>query len=136
MIRERRGLRAGREFQFVDADPMRAVGALVEKINEWGVSKVKVDVIGVGWGIAGRLKELSSRHNPTGAGHTTHHAEVVGVNVAEKATPGNEGRFLNLRAQIWWEVGREYSRLGLWDLTALDDDVIAELSAPSSTIRA
>lgn len=129
VLRERRGMRAGREFSFVDADPMKSVGALVEKINEWGLTKVKVDVIGVGWGLTGRLKELSTRHNPTGAHQCTHHAEVVGINVAEKPSPGSEDKYLNLRAELWW-MARENSRLKLWDLSEVDDDTVAELSAP------
>jgi hypothetical protein len=129
VLRERRGMRAGREFVFVDADPMKAAGALVQHIVEWGLTRVKVDVIGVGWGLVGRLKELSTVHNPTGAQHCTHSAEVIGINVAGKPTPGNEDRFRNLRAELWW-MARENSRLKLWDLSVIDDDTIAELSAP------
>jgi len=129
VLRERRGQRAGREFVFVDADPMRSVGALVEKINEWGLTKVKVDVIGVGWGLAGRLRELSSVHNPAGAtyGETTHSAEVVSFNAAKKAR--DESRFVNRRAEMWWH-GRELSRLQGWDLETVDDDTLQELTTP------
>lgn len=129
ILRERRGMRAGREFVFVDADPMRSVGALIEKINEWGLTRVKVDVIGVGWGLAGRLRELSSTHNPVGAlnGETTHSAEVIGFNAAEKAR--DENRFVNRRAEMWWH-GRELSRLELWDLETVDDDTLQELTTP------
>jgi hypothetical protein len=129
IIRERRGAKTGREFVFVDSDPMRSVGSLVEKINEWGLTKVKVDVIGVGWGLAGRLRELSSAHNPVGAAHgeTTHSAEVVGFNAAEKAR--DETRFVNRRAEMWWQ-GRELSRLGTWDLETVDDDTLQELTTP------
>ena len=131
VIRERRGLRAGREEVFVDADPMRTVGRLVEKINEWGVTRVKVDSIGIGWALTGRLRELSSIHNPAGslAGETTHRAEVVGVNFGERPTEGWEHKFLNKRAEVYWQVGRERSRLRNWDLTDVDDDTIAELTA-------
>lgn len=131
VLRERRGPRAGREEVFRDADPMRAVGRIIEKVNEWGLSRVKVDVIGVGWALAGRLRELSSRHNPIGAaaGETTHAAEIVSVNVASAATGSNAKRFVNKRAQLWWETGRELSRLQTWDLSEVDDDVIAELTA-------
>lgn len=128
VIRERRGVRAGRVSEFRDPDPMRTVGRLVDKINEWGIQKVKIDVIGVGWGVYGRLRELSTKHNQTGV--TTHNAEVVPFNSAEKPTPGNEKKFLNKRAEIWWNVGREYSRLKRWDLSECDDDVIAELTTP------
>jgi hypothetical protein len=130
VLRERRGLRAGREEVFVDADPMRSVGRLVEKINEWGVTRVKIDNIGIGWALTGRLRELSSAHNPSGAlaGECTHAAEVVGVNFGERPTEGREKQYLNKRAEVYWTVGREYSRLRRWDLGAVDDDVIAELT--------
>lgn len=130
VIRERRGMRAGREEVFVDADPMRSVGKLVEKILEWGATRVKVDCIGIGWALAGRLRELSSLHNPVGAqrGETTHSAEVINVNFGAKPTEGKEKRFLNKRAEVYWEVGRELSRLKRWDLGEVDDDVIAELT--------
>lgn len=128
VIRERRGRRAGREEIFVDADPMRTVGRLIEKINEWGVSRVKVDATGIGWALAGRLRELSSRHNSVSR-DTAHSAEVVKVVFSEKPSQGQEKQFLNRRAEIYWTVGRELSRLGQWDLTEVDDDVVHELTA-------
>jgi len=136
VIRERRGPVAGREDIFVDADPMRTAGRLVERVNEWGVRRVKVDSTGLGWGLAGRLRELSSAHNPAGAarGETTHSAEVVPVNFGALPTPGLERKFLNKRAEIWYGVGRELARLGRWDLTEVDDDVVHELTAPKYVI--
>lgn len=131
VIRERRGLRAGREEVFVDADPMRSVGHLARCITEWGVKRVKIDATGIGWGLAGRLRELSSVHNPGGAqrGETTHGAEVVALNFGSGPSPGTEHKFLNKRAEIYWNTGRERSRLRQWDLELVDDDVIAELTA-------
>lgn len=126
VIAERRGMRAGRVETFRSNDPMASVGMLVDCINEWGLQKVKVDTIGVGWGLFGRLRELSLKHNPTG--EWTHDAEVVPINFAEKSA--HPKRFLNKRAEVWWTVGREYSRLQLWDLSTLDDDAIGELTAP------
>lgn len=129
ILRERRGPKLGREAQFVDSDPMKTIGMVVEKIVEWGVQKVIYDTIGIGWALGGRLKELSSVHNPAGAlrGETTHSAEVAAFNAAE--TPRDPKKFLNKRAEMWWH-GRELSRLGLWDLEEADDDVIGELTAP------
>lgn len=129
VIRERRGRRAGREEEFVDADPMRTVGRLVECINRWGIEKVKIDSTGLGWGLAGRLRELSKRHNPTGA--VTHNAEVVAVNFGAGPSEGKEQKFLNKRAELWWNA-RELSRPDTrgWDLTEVDDDVVHELTAP------
>lgn len=129
VIRERRGMRVGRERTFVDSDPMRSVGKIVETLNEWGVERVKVDVIGIGWALTGRLRELSAKHNFEG---TTHNAEVVGVNFAEASI--SPERFINLRAETYWNIGREYSRLGRWDLSEVDDEVFQELTAPSYKI--
>jgi hypothetical protein len=129
VIRERVGMRAGRELTFVDADPMKTVGRLVETINAWGVTRVKVDCIGIGWALTGRLRELSSKHNYM---ESAHHAEVVGINFAEASM--DPKRFINLRAEVWWSIGREYSRLNRWDLAEVDDDVFAELSAPNYEI--
>jgi hypothetical protein len=132
VIYERRGPVAGRVESFRNPDPMATIGQLVERINEWGVTVAKVDVIGVGWALYGRLRELSSKHNPVGArrGETTHSAEIVPVNFSNKPTKSNERRFLNKRAEVWWNVGRENSRLHSWDLTQVTDDIIAELTAP------
>lgn len=126
ILRERRGMKAGREAVFINPDPMQTVAQLVEKIVEWGVTKVNYDPIGVGWALGGRLKELSSMHNPTSP-EVTHHAEVVGVNVANKSS--DPIRFFNKRAELWWR-GRELSRLGLWDLEVIDDDTMHELTTP------
>lgn len=128
VIRARRGDRAWHEEVFIDDDPMRTVGRLVEKINDWGVQRVKIDVTGIGWALAGRLRELSSKHNRSSK-ETTHASEVVRVNFGESPSPGNETKFLNRRAEIYWMIGRELSRLGLWDLTEVEDDVIHELTA-------
>lgn len=130
VIRERRGMRVGRECVFVDSDPMRTIGKIVETINEWGIERIKVDVIGIGWSLTGSLRELSSKHNHSDK--TTHAAEVVGVNFA--AASVDPDRFVNLRAELYWTVGREYSRLGKWDLSSVDDEVFAELTAPSYKI--
>lgn len=128
VIYERRGRRAGRVAEFVDSDPMRTVGLLCERLREWDIKRVKIDSIGIGWGIYGRIRELSAKHSPSGA--TTHNAEVVPINFGAKPTPGRERKYLNKRAEVWWEVGRENSRLSLWDLGSVDEDVLGELTTP------
>jgi hypothetical protein len=120
VIRERRGMKAGRVVDFVSSDPIETAGRIVLTLREWGVTKVKVDSIGIGWAMVGMLRERLS-----GSG-----VEVVPVNFGEGPTPGSKDRFLNLRAQVWWTVGRELSRDRAWDLSAVDMDTIAELTAP------
>lgn len=134
VLRERRGAKVGRVHRWREADPMKLVGEIVVKLNEWGVDRLKCDSIGVGHGCSGRLQELSRRHHPTLDEPGMHAAEVVRVNVSEKSN--YPSRFFNLRAELWWEVGRENSRLQLWDLSeaASDEDeldaLVAELTTP------
>jgi len=133
VIRERRGRRAGREEEFVDADPMRTVARLAERLRDWDVTRVKVDSTGLGWALAGRLRELSSWPNPLAADDRFHNhaAQVVAVNFGAGPTEGLEHQYLNMRAELWWHA-RELSRpdVRTWDLTDVEDDVIAELVAP------
>lgn len=130
VCRLRRGRRAGAVREFVDADPMRTVGLIAEFLREHSVRRVKVDTIGIGWGIYGRLRELSSRHNTALTADTTHSAEVLPVNFGASPPAGSEKKYTNMRAWAHWEIGREYSRLGTWDLAEVDDDVIHELTTP------
>jgi hypothetical protein len=133
----REGDRVKAYKSFVNPDPMQSVALVAEFLREHAVDCAKVDTIGVGWGIFGRLKELSSRNNPTSA-FTTHSADIIPINVAEAATLGNEHRFINKRAEMWWDVGRERCRTKGWDLSGLDrralDDVLHELTMPKYEI--
>lgn len=124
VIVERRGPRLGRVRSWQSGDPMRLVGDLTQLLRDWGCERVKIDVSGIGWGVYGRLRELSSRHNPTG--ETTHTTEVVPVNFASAAS--NKLKYLNKRAELYW-VGRDKCRLGEWDLGGLDEDALAEITA-------
>lgn len=99
-------------------DSMASVGEVVLKLNEWGIVRLKVETDGQGAPVYDRLKELRRE----GA----HSAEVVPVQMGSAARQSE--RFLNLRAEIWWEIGREYSRLKKWDLTNCDDETLAELT--------
>lgn len=118
---------------FVNPDPMQTVGLVAEFLREHEVTCAKIDVIGIGWGIYGRLRELSRLNNPLSP-HTVHGADVIPINVGNSPTMGNEERFLNRRAEMWWDIGREHCRLKLWDLShipsRLADDIIHELTMP------
>lgn len=128
ILRLRQGNVALDEFVFVDADPMRTVGKLCSILQEQGVVRVKVDSTGIGWGIAGRLRELSTRSNPNGK-EPAHDAEVIAVNFANEPPAGFKKKVLNIRAYMHWSIGREYCRSRRWDLSRVDDDTIAELCA-------
>jgi hypothetical protein len=84
--------------------------------------RVKIDSIGVGWGIVGILKSWGAEGK--------HGAVIVGVNVAERA--GMPGKFNSQRAEMWWNgrqllqpiEGRQSLRLDV------DNRTLAQLSAP------
>lgn len=127
VIRERRGPVVGREWRFRERDPKKAVARIVEAINESQAATVKVDSIGIGWGVVGMLQEKQSEGK--------HRARVTGVNVSEASS--NPARFKNLRSQLWWEVGRQLSEDLAWDLSGLAEDdrerLVSQLTAPKYT---
>ncbi len=118
---------------FTSPDPITTAGRIAGVLRDWKVIRAKVDSIGIGWGLYGSLRESSAKHFPYKPG-TTHEADIVPINVAMGPTLGNEERFLNRRAQMWWDVGRELSRLKNWDFSRLSQDqqnqLIHELTMP------
>lgn len=120
VIRERRGMVAGREWRKHTDRPEEIAPLVKMAIRESGATKVKIDSIGVGFGVIGEL-----RNDPTLRG-----VQIVGVNVGEKAS--RPDRFANLRAEIWWEVGRMLSERRGWDLSSMEnaDATVAQLLEP------
>jgi hypothetical protein len=124
----RRGNVAMAEFSFRESDPIKSAGAICLKLKEWGVTVVKMDPIGVGWGLMGTLRDKSSHHNPRG--ECAHDAQIIGVNFAEKPErDSDQKKYLNKRAQCWW-YGRELSRTQSWDLSRISASTMQELSTP------
>jgi hypothetical protein len=56
--------------------------------------RVKIDTIGVGWGVVSLLKTWQNENR--------HSAEIVAVNVAER--PKDQAKFKNQRAEMWWNT--------------------------------
>ena len=124
VIYHRMGPRAKLLWHGITPDPMVVVGQVINAIRDTGATSVKIDVIGIGWGVVGRLKEQFEQH--------VHGAEIYGVNVAE--SPRDAEKFHKLRDEIWWEVGRENSRPGLWDLRGASDATIGQLISPKYSV--
>ena len=121
VVRERRGVKAGRTWRARTPESQAASAMILAAIQETAATAVKVDAIGVGWGICGTLKQQ--------ADEGLHEAQVVPVNVGTAAL--NPEKFPKLRDQIWWELGRDLSETGGWDLADLDDMTVAQLIAPT-----
>lgn len=122
VIRERRGRKAGREWRAHTDRPEKIAPLVLNAIRETGATMVKVDSIGVGFGVIGELRNMASRG--------MHQARISAVNVAEKASQPD--KYANLRAEIWWEIGRGLSERGGWDLSQMDnaDATVAQLLEP------
>lgn len=98
-----------------DPDTMSQTGKIINDLAITGATRVKVDKIGIGWGVVNRGQELKK--------------PFVGINVGEGASEDNEAsdeRFLNLKAELWWNV-RDLFERGMVDLDQDDDDLAAEL---------
>lgn len=122
VARLREGPRVGKRWQYTDRDSAKVVEWLIGVIRESDAERVNADTIGIGWGVLGHLRSELARIPGL------RHVEVCPVNVAEAAD--DPSKYVNLRAQMWWEVGRELSRTGGWDLTEIDEATMNELTAP------
>lgn len=122
VIRERRGRRAGREWRAHTDRPEKIAPLILQAIRETGATAVKIDSIGVGFGVIGELRNAANRGE--------HKAAIMGVNVATAAS--DSAKFVNLRAEMWWEIGRGLSADEGWDLAGMDnaDTTIAQLLEP------
>ncbi len=122
VIRERRGARAGREWRAHTDRPEQIAPMILTAIREADATAVKVDSNGVGFGVVGELRNMADQG--------LHSARIVAVNVGEAASRPDV--YLNLRAELWWEVGRLSSERREWDLSVMDnaDTTIAQLLEP------
>lgn len=112
IIRERRGMRAGRRWAERTPRPEQAGRLLAMAIRETGAASVKIDANGVGWGLAGEMRNSQAQGNI--GKDVAIHAVMVG------AAASQPEKYANLRAEIWWEVGRVACQQRAWDLSAMD----------------
>jgi len=128
VIRERRGRLVGREWRALTDRPEKIAPMVLAAIKESGATDVKVDSIGIGFGVIGELRNM--------AGNKLHSAHITAVNVAEKSSEPD--KFINLRAELWWQLGRGLSERHGWDLSTMDnaDATVAQLLEPRWEIDA
>lgn len=115
----RTGQLAARSWRFRSRDPQATASDIVAIVVESEATRVRIDSIGIGWGVAGALREAASRGE--------HHATVELVNVSETASEPK--RFVNRRSEMWWNA-RELSERGDWSLAALSGDALEQLTWP------
>ena len=112
-------------YSFTKMPIMQLVGHLVQLYNSNQCNNIKVDTIGVGTGVEGRLDELGI---PT---HRVNVAEAPGGITEEERT-----KFINKRAQLYWSLREQLDpanpdAIGLPD----DEELIEELMATKYKIN-
>lgn len=113
VVRERRGMRAGRRWAARTSDPEQAAALVVKAVRESGATSVKVDGNGVGWGLVGDLRGRIRR------GDAGRDVPVHSVMVGEASSQPKV--YANLKAELWWVIGREGSQKREWDLSRADE---------------
>jgi len=84
-------------------DLMESVGRIRNVLSPYTVGQIKVDVIGMGAGVADRLRELGYA--------------VVDVNVS--ASSSDPEKWPNLRHELWWELRELFHRN---EINGVDDE--------------
>lgn len=132
-IRFRQGLLVdGRIWEGKTPEPEQAFHLVVQAVMETRATRCKIDVIGIGWGLVGMLRQTALRghhyNEVTECEIDISYCEFVGVNVGQGST--DPTRFPKLRDQLWWEIGRQLSIDRAWDLTQLDEVTVNQLISP------
>ena len=120
-------LRRGSVYRIInedhEPDTMKTTGNLIAEAKEHGAQVVKVDKIGIGWGVVNRGEELY-KEKPYA------YPRFVGINVGEapdEDAQASDDRFANLKAQLYWNL-RDLFERGDIDIDAEDQDLAAELA--------
>lgn len=122
VVRERRGAKALRQWTISTPDSGRLVEWLHNIVVETDAKAIRVDSTGIGWGIIGALREKCPN------------VIISGVNSSSQ--PAQPNRFLNARAEMWWN-GRTLVEKGEIDLTEAVDtmNLTAEMTAPKWSLN-
>jgi len=106
------------EMIFGQKDTMYTAGRIHIWAQEKNPDLIGVDVIGLGAGVADRLREMGDN--------------VLEINSSEKSS--EEEKYRNLRAEMWWGVGRRFAEKDI-QLTWDDPELRRELSSVSYFIK-
>jgi hypothetical protein len=110
------GLRQGQRFRIVGdfggLATTETVGHVIHAIRRYDVGEVRVDVVGVGAGVADQLIERG----------------VTVVEMNSGAAPLDPEQFLNARAEWWWGLRERFEQTAI-DIDPDDDDTAAQIGS-------
>ncbi len=116
------------EWRCRSGDPSVVADKIIEAVLQTDAKRVNIDSIGVGFGIIGLVRERLATLGLSKHGRNA--VRVTGVNGAARAAdPVTYG---NLRAELWWTVGRYLFERGMVDMSAADnrEELEAQLLMP------
>jgi hypothetical protein len=140
-LRVRHGKFVGEFLEAKTPSAIEAFDLAVPFIMKHRASAIKIDSIGVGWGLIGLLEQAVARSQAGINGRRGYTDERTGlfidisyltikpVNVGLRATFPE--KFPRLRDQMWWEIGRLLSQDKGWNLFGLDEVTVGQLTAPT-----
>lgn len=115
-----------------DPDTMSQCGKVIDDMKDTGATAVKVDKLGIGWGLVNRGKELNHPFFGINVGEKA--GALVSEEDAEENDEASDERFVNLRAELCWNVRNLFER-GEIDIDPDDDDLAAECASVRYTRR-
>lgn len=116
MEQTEQGIHILEHFYLFNKSTMDTAGRLAAVRKKWEASLIAVDCIGLGIGICDDLDELEE--------------PVLRLNSSASPTISiKAARFLNLRAQMWWEAGRKFYE-GLCAIPKDDLKLAGQLGTP------
>jgi len=99
-------------------DTMQVAKLVMEQAQTYNPTYILVDVIGIGSGVADRVREEIRKTNSRTP------SRVIDVNVAEKAV--NEEQFMNKRAEMFWHLRTRIETISIpFSTPLLDEELVA-----------
>ena len=115
------------EWRIRSSEPEQVADKILEAVLASGATRINIDIIGVGFGIAGMVRE---RLAALGLSKGRNRVVVRGINSAQASSdPKTYG---NLRAEMWWLVGRYLLAREALDMSRADnlEELEAQLLMP------
>lgn len=116
----RRGGHVRIRWEDHNPDTMESCGLAIHNRKRFGASRVKVDSIGIGRGVADRAKELKEPFVAVNVGEAAEGTNIEGEPLSE--------HYINKRAQYYWQL-RERFEEGTIDIDPEDKQLAFELAS-------